>query len=68
MVLLHLASDEVPPRPIAKTARAFHCPSIAASVLLADGAVVSAGVVFLALLLDFDFVFFFGVVGSAAGA
>jgi hypothetical protein len=36
MVLLHLASDEVPPRPIATTAGALHCPSIAALVLSAD--------------------------------
>ena len=35
---------------------------------LAAGAVVSSGAVFFVLVLVFDLVFFFGVVGSAAGA
>jgi hypothetical protein len=52
----------------------FVCPNyccFGAAGGLAAGAVVSAGVVFLVLvllLLFVDFVFFFGVVGSAAGA
>jgi hypothetical protein len=50
----------------------FVCPNyccFGAAGGLAAGAVVSAGVVFLVLLLLFvDFVFFFGVVGSTAGS
>jgi hypothetical protein len=57
---------------VSDAAGVFVCPNyccFGAAGGLAAGAVVSAGVVFLVLLLLFvDFVFFFGVVGSAAGA
>ena len=50
--------------------QAFHCGPyccFGAAGGLSAGAVVSPGVVFFFLVLVFDFVFFFGVLGSAAG-
>jgi hypothetical protein len=51
-------------------AQAFHCGPyccFGAAGGLSAGAVVSPGVDFFFLVLVFDFVFFFGVLGSAAG-
>jgi hypothetical protein len=63
------SSHEVLPRSSLVRPGLFICPNyccFGAAGGFAAGAIVSAGLVFLVLV--FDFVCFFGVVGSAAGA